>query len=217
VGDLLKNLKYLNLLFLIVLWGANIFAAINGFFDNDGAEQAIITPASYTFLIWILIYLLLTGFVLFQFSREGKNNIKVKKIDWLFIISVLLNVMWLYIWENKNYILSIIIIFVYFVILMNIYITLEPERKTYSKNEMIFVKLPFSINFAWVTVAMAVNIANVLKYYGILGSNEIMISIGLLGIVGFITYMNFKKTRDWAYVATIAWGFVGILVNVISS
>lgn len=216
MGEWVKNLKYLNLLFLLVLWGANIYAAMNGFFNNDGAEKALITPAGYTFLIWIVIYVSLTGFVIYMFSKEGKRNVIANKIDWMFIISVLLNIMWLYIWENKNYILSFIIIFVYFIILMNIYITLEPDKKAYNIKELIFVKIPFSINFAWVGVALVVNLANVLKYYGLMGENEIMISLGLIGIVLWIAYLNFKKTKDWAYLLTIVWAFVGIFVNIIT-
>ena len=133
----------------------------------------------------------------------------------MFIVSVLLNAIWLYVWENKNYILSVIILFVYFIILANIYITLEPKTRPINIKERLYVRLPFTINFAWVTLALAVNVANVANIYGVTGSLEILISLLLLGGVLWITYWNYRKTKDFAFLGTIIWGMIGIIVNLI--
>ena len=211
----MRKIQYLNVLFLLVLWGANIYAVMEGFFINDNSMRSPIAPASYTYIIWGLIYVLLTGFTIYQFTKDGRRSPGVRKIEWMFIVSVLLNAIWLYVWENKNYILSVIILLVYFLILANIYIMLEPKTKPINIKERLLVRLPFTINFAWVTLALAVNLSNVLNIFGVNVSLEVLINVILLGLVLWITYWNYRKTKDFAFLGTITWGMIGIVVNLI--
>lgn len=64
-------------------------------------------------------------------------------------------------------------------------------------------------------LALAVNVANVANIYGVTGSLEVLISLVLLGGVLWITYWNYRKTKGFAFLGTIIWGMIGIIVNLI--
>lgn len=49
--------------------------------------------ATWVFLLWSLIHLLLAGFVIYQWS-EAANEAAMQGVGWQFIISALLNSLW---------------------------------------------------------------------------------------------------------------------------
>jgi tryptophan-rich sensory protein len=60
------------------------------------ANPTLITPAGYVFSIWGVIYILLGVFVVFQALPSLKGKDYRKRIDWLFVLSSLLSILWLF-------------------------------------------------------------------------------------------------------------------------
>ncbi|MEM3357046.1 MAG: tryptophan-rich sensory protein, partial [Candidatus Bathyarchaeia archaeon] len=75
------------------------------------ANPTLITPAGYVFSIWGIIYILLGVFVIFQALPSEKGKDYQKRIGWLFILSSLLNVAWLFLWQFEQLIPSIVLMF----------------------------------------------------------------------------------------------------------
>jgi hypothetical protein len=75
------------------------------------AYPTLITPAGYVFAIWGIIYVLLGVFVVFQALPSQKDKEYQKKIDWLFILSSLFNIVWLFLWQSEYLGWSVVVIF----------------------------------------------------------------------------------------------------------
>lgn len=63
------------------------------------AFSSLITPAGYVFAIWGIIYILLGVFVVYQALPSQRGKDYQNKISWLFVLSSLFNIVWLFFWS----------------------------------------------------------------------------------------------------------------------
>ena len=82
----------------------------------------LVTPAGYVFSIWGIIYILLGVFVVYQAlpSQQGKDY--QKKISWLFVLSSLANIIWLFLWQSESLGISVLLMFLLLASLILIYL-----------------------------------------------------------------------------------------------
>jgi len=135
-------------------------------------------PTGITFTIWGVIYLLLAAHTLYQlglFRKKGEEvkTALLKDVGILFGISSLANFGWIFAWHYKVIPLSMVLMLVILVCLALIYIRINKE--TLTANEKIFIRLPFSVYFGWITVATIANATTL--FVDMLGS-----PVNLLGI-----------------------------------
>lgn len=81
----------------------------------------LFTPAGYVFSIWGIVYLLLLIFVLYQMLPQQREAAFLHKISFLFVLSSVANVSWLFLWHYEQITLSIVPMFVLLVTLISIY------------------------------------------------------------------------------------------------
>ena len=100
-----------------------------------------------------------------------------------------------------------------------ILIVREINEEEFSLREKIFIRLPFSVYFGWITVATIANATTLLVSLGWdgFGISEptwtvIIIAVGLA--IGIATML---RNRDIAYGLVIIWAYVGILIKHISA
>lgn len=201
---------------------ANIIP-ING--QNTGevsdSYPNLFAPAGYTFSIWGLIYLLLGAYTLYQLGFFGnKNNHMIdsllNKIGFYFSVSSIANVFWIFAWHYDfiGVSLSLMIIILISLIIIN-RILKQEEIKT---REKLFIRLPFSVYFGWITVATIANVTTWLvsinwNGFGIseVAWTVIVLLVGI--IIGILTLLD---NNDVNYGLVIIWAYVGILVKHIS-
>lgn len=176
----------------------------------------LFTPAGLTFSIWGVIYLLLAAYTIYQFdffkSRVLNKNI-IEKIGIYFTITSIANSIWIFLWHYRAISLSVIMIVLMLIFLIIINMKLKKEELIF--REKLFIKLPFSIYFGWITIA---TIANITTYLVSIGWNRFGISdwiwtimvliIGLL--IGGLTMI---KNQDFWYGLVIVWAYIGILIR----
>ena len=100
-------LKYANIIFFALTVVVNSLAGGTKFIGGQltaavsDANPTLITPAGYVFSIWGIIYMLLGVFIVYQAlpSQQGKDY--QAKIGWLFILSSLINIGWLFLWQVR--------------------------------------------------------------------------------------------------------------------
>lgn len=179
----------------------------------------LFAPAGITFSIWGLIYLLLGLYVLYQFGVFSKINLKNKnllnKIGIYFIISSIANALWIFSWHYGLLYLSVLLMATILLCLIKINLLL---RKNKSK-EFLFLNLPFSIYFGWITVATIANITILLVNLGWNGfgiSDSIWTIVILLvgSVIGILTSL---KNKDVAYISVFIWAYIGIIIKHTSS
>ncbi len=186
--------------------------------DNLGN---LFTPAGLTFSIWGLIYLLLLGYTIYQFSigqglsatDEEKGNSRIRRY---FILNALANIAWIFAWHYGIIWSSVLLMLVLLITLIKIADIVNNHKLT--GKQKLFIRLPFSVYFGWITVATIANVTALLvsiQWNGFGISETIWTCVILLiGLVIGILRMN----KDWnaAYGLVFVWAYSGILLKHLS-
>ncbi|MFB3890159.1 MAG: tryptophan-rich sensory protein [Candidatus Bathyarchaeia archaeon] len=215
----------------ITLQAANILAfaitlAINGLTNttllggkNTGQISdlypTLITPAGYVFAIWGVIYTLLAVFVVYQALPGQRDKPFLREVSFLFVLSCVLNVLWLFLWQYEYIALSVVLMLALLATLVAIYLRLKIGKSDAALKEKACVHLPFSVYLGWITVAAAANVAAALSSLGWVKWNPADAAYALLAIVAVlvITLVVLAARRDVAYGLVIVWALVGIAVK----
>lgn len=181
----------------------------------------LFAPAGYTFAIWGLIYALLLIYTIYQLgifrkSFNRKDRSLLDRVGVLFAISSIVNTMWIFAWHYNIIWLSLILISI--VLISLILINMELKKTELILSEKIFVRIPFSVYFGWITIATIANVTTFLvsiNWNGFGISENIWTVVVLL--IGFlITSLVTFKNKDIFYGATVIWAYTGILMKHIS-
>ena len=218
-----KVIRYIVLVTYIIMVVANGLAEslpINGQTTGQISDKYsnLFAPAGYTFSIWGLIYFLLALYTLYQLPiwKNNKNSDLLDQIGIYFSISSIANAIWIIDWHYDLIGLSVLIMVL--ILLCLIHINEMILGATLSNREKVFVRLPFSIYFGWITIA---TIANVTTFLVSIGWNGFGISdtfwtilILIVGAAIGITVMI--RNKDIAYGLVFVWAYIGILMKHIS-
>ena len=178
-------------------------------------HPTLITPAGYVFSIWGVIYILLGIFVVFQALPSEKGKEHQNRIGWLFILSSLLNIFWLFLWQYEYLSLSVVLMFLLLATLIAIYLRLNIGKSAASLREKLAVHLPFSFYLGWITIASIANVAVFLvseNWDGFGISQETWATLIII-IALLITLLVIVTRKDVAYGLVIIWALVGIAVK----
>jgi hypothetical protein len=173
----------------------------------------LVTPAGYVFAIWGVIYVLLFAFVLYQALLSQKDKPFENQIGGLFILSSLFNCLWIFLWQYNYISLSVIAILGLLATLVAIYLRLGVGAARVSLRERLFVHLPFSVYFGWITVATLADVAAALVYARWNGLSPDVWAVALLLVALAVTLTVIVTRRDIAYSLVIVWALAGIAVN----
>ncbi|MFP4645962.1 MAG: tryptophan-rich sensory protein [Candidatus Woesearchaeota archaeon] len=181
----------------------------------------LFAPAGVTFSIWGLIYLLLAGYVLYQFISFGKKESRkneglLKRINSLFIISSIANISWIFAWHYDFIGLSVLIMAVLLIALIRIADILRLQK--FSSLEKLFLSTPFSVYFGWITVA---TIANVTVFLVSIGWGGFGIADFIWTIIMLLTGLaigiwRMNRDNSIAYGLVLIWAYLGILLKHLS-
>lgn len=196
----------------IVMITMNYTVGMSGTDVSDAANnnEAIIQPAGFSFSIWGLIYILLFIWMIYLFfSKKDKSYITARLKFWP-ILNFLLNGVWIIVFTQEWVLASVIIIAALLYTLAMIFTSISET------NYHWFDRLPFSIYFAWVTVATIVNIFTLTTANNvdtILGMGELTWTIIVLIVAALIGLAIGLIFKDWLYPLVLIWPFIGIYVN----
>jgi hypothetical protein len=169
-----------------------------------------ITPASYAFAIWSLIYSGLVAFSIYQ--ALPKNLAQFRSIRTVYILSCAANCAWLYFWHAEAILISLLVIFVLLGSLAFINVRL---RETEKHGEYWLAKAPFGIYFGWVTAATILNATIALVYLNVRVSDSAtnLIGAGLLLIAAALGVIIRFRLTNYFYPLAIAWALTAIAVK----
>lgn len=202
---------------------ANILP-INGITTGEVSDSYpnLFAPAGLTFSIWGVIYFLLGLYAIYQLFgfKKVSSALKVnyiKKINIYFILSSLANIAWILSWHYNFIGVSTLLIFSLLICLILIN-QLTKDTGVLSTKDKIFIRLPFSIYFGWITVASIANVTTLLvdiewNGWG-LSDQTWTIIILIVGLV--IAVVTMISNKDIAYGLTILWAYFGIAYKHVS-
>ena len=216
-----KILKSANIIFYILTIVINSLAGgttlIGGKLTAtiSDSNPTLVTPAGYVFSIWGIIYILLGAFVIYQALPSRNNRGFTERIGWLFVLSSIINVVWIFFWQFEYLAVSVVLIFLLLATLIAIYVRLGVGKSKVGLDDRLAVHLPFSVYLGWITVASIANVATALvslNWDGAGITSETW-AIFVVAVALVITALMLITRRDIAYSLVIIWALVGIAVK----
>jgi hypothetical protein len=212
--------RYVNLLAVIATITVNALAnslPLNGQTTGEisGRFQVFFVPAGYVFSIWGVIYLALLAFSIYQILPSQRENPRLRNIGYLFLLSCIANMAWLFLWHYEYFIATVGVMIILLLSLIGIYSRLQIGRVRVKSPERWCVYIPFSIYLGWITVATIANITTVLYYvqWSGWGIRPEVWALIMLATAFLITTAVALTRRDLAYILVIIWAFAGIAVK----
>jgi hypothetical protein len=144
-------LKIVNIVVYFLFLGTNIYTVAGPGDVYVSSKETYFTPASWTFLIWSLIHLLLLGYLLYQFTDGGKAII-VDGVGWRFPVLGVLIAIYVNVWARGHYIWAFVISLFVNSAVTHIYWVVKKDHHAGGWADEIFVHLPFSLAHGWITV-----------------------------------------------------------------
>lgn len=196
---------------------ANILP-INGM--NTGEVSALypslFTPAGLTFSIWSVIYLLLIGYVVVQWTRINSPEYEklYRSLTPTLLASCVLNMSWILAWHFLFVWLSVIIMVALLLTLIRLFLTLEQHEPT-GIVDRILIHLPFTIYLSWICVATIANSSTALISEGWQGGflSEQTWTVILMSIATLLAaVITFRFTKP-AFAAVVLWALLGIFIR----
>lgn len=211
---------WINVIAVIATIGINGLAnalPLNGVTTGEISDRfdVYFVPAGYVFSIWGVIYLGLIAFAIYQALPSQRDNPRLIRVGYLFALSCVANIAWLFLWHYELFPLTLIAMVALLGLLIGIYTRLGIGREEAPAAEQWLVRLPFSIYLGWVSVATIANVTSLLDYLGWngWGISEVAWAVVMLVIGAGLTTVVSLSRRDVAYALVIVWAFVGIAVK----
>lgn len=210
-----RKKAWVNALFLLVTLifnGLGAFGVINGLSQKDISDRYItlITPAPSTFSIWSLIYtlLIISTIVMIVKKDDAYYEKAIDRISNLFIISSVLNIIWIVTFSYLQIALSSLFILGFVITLTLICIILIKI----DDGKHILLPLTFGMYTGWLFIATVVNIAAALvkaNWGGFGISPEIWASV-ILMISIVLVLIVMRSIHNVIFPLPIAWAYLGI-------
>lgn len=174
----------------------------------------LFVPANYVFGIWGVIYLLLAVYAVAQALPALRANERVQSVAWPFVLSGVLNAVWLVLWQTLLVYWSVLVMLLLLATLLVIYMRLRGGVRA-SPAERWTVRLPFSIYLGWISVATIANVSAALYHaqwsgWGLPAATWALIMLGVATLLGLLMLWT---RRDVGYAAVLVWAFLGIAVK----
>jgi len=216
-----RTLKVANIVFYILTIVINGLAGgttlIGGRLTATVSDSnpTLITPAGYVFSIWGIIYILLGAFVIYQALPSRNNRGFTQRIGWLFVLSSIINIVWIFFWQFEYLVVSVVLIFLLLASLIAIYVRLGVGKSKVGLDDRLAVHLPFSVYLGWITVASIANVATTLVSLNWNGGgiHPETWAILVVAVALVITALMLITRKDVAYSLVIIWALVGIAVK----
>lgn len=194
----------------IGVFGPRVEESAGGAF---AADATLLTPASWAFSIWSLIYLLLVGYVVWQWlTPDHPVN---ARIFGPVVVSMLLNAGWLLVARAGWVWLSVVVILALAVDLALLVLRLG-ERSPDSGIERVVVDGTFGIYLGWVSVASVANITTALVSSGIdppTPTAELLAVVALTLAAALGAVYASRLGGRWAVAGAMSWALVAIAIG----
>jgi benzodiazapine receptor len=177
--------------------------------------EVYFVPAGYVFAIWGLIYLALIAYSIYQALPAQRDNPRLRRVGYLYVLSCAANIAWLYLWHWERFPLTLIAMVALLLLLIGIYLMLGIGWTPVSRAETWLVRVPFSIYLGWITVATVANATTLLESIGWdrWGISAVAWAVIMLVVAAIVASLVSITRGDLAYVAVIVWAFAGIAVK----
>lgn len=175
----------------------------------------LIVPSGYAFAIWSIIYIGLIAFPIYHFFKRRELSSGWKEIHMWYAINVVLNGLWLVFASYDWQWMTVVVIAI---MLMSLYRINEIFNKMESQKEewnYTMERLVFSIYYAWITLATALNVSSALHFYSWdgWGVSQINWTLIIMAVAAAIAGHIAWHKDDRPYAAVVVWAFIALALR----
>lgn len=204
-------IKYINLLLFAVMIVMNYLAnalPINGKTTGELSDMYpnLFVPAGITFSIWGVIYLLLLGYCIIQFTSS--DQAAFASIGWLFAATCVFNSLWIVAWHYQKLPLSLII-------MLGLLVTLILINMRLTGAGAWLIKAAFGVYLGWICIATIANVTALLVNYdwNRFGISEVAWTIIMISVGTIIVALAISNFRNAFIGLAVIWAFTGIIIK----
>lgn len=203
---------------LLMLWvnGAAERVPFNGHTTAQlsDAFHVFVTPASYTFLIWAMLYPGLVAYSVYQLVSSHRYATRLQRIQAPYVLSCAANIGWLLLWHYEYFVASLLAMLVLLASLVVIYRRLQ-LRAAGTALERWCVDYVFGAYVAWISMATLINLAVVVDFLqlsagGVRALDWAMLMVGIATAIGSTMALT---RRDPVFLLVILWALAGIALK----
>lgn len=201
-----RNLNIVSAITFIITLVVNAISTIGLFSVTPVKEISdrftnLLVPMGYTFsVIWSLIYVGLAYYTIKELvGKEDKYDITA-----LYIITNILNVLWIVTYTAEMYLIATLIIIGLFIVLTNILFSIKDNS---------FEKVLFSVYTTWILIASAVSIISYLTTLNFVPFDSLLMKVtAVILVVTTLVFVQMNK-NNIAMKLTYVFALTGILAN----
>ena len=221
----IKTLQVMNWVFFLAMIFVNYLA--NALPINDKTTKQLsdqypnlFVPASITFSIWGVIYLLLLVFCVKQSKSLFSRQVDIATADTValvgprFIFTCVLNMLWIFSWHYEYIVFSVVVMLLFLAQLVVINARTNALAPYLTGSSRFAVKASFGVYLGWICIATIANITALLVNSGWngWGQSELFWTTIMVLIGAVITAFALIRLKN-AYIGlAVIWAFVGIII-----
>jgi len=221
----IKALQVFNWVFFAVMVGANYLANALPFNNKTTGQLSdqypnLFVPAPLTFAIWGVIYLLLLFFCIKQSKSLFQKHVDEATADTVgiigtrFIVSCILNVLWILSWHYEYLIFSVLVMLALLTQLISINTRLNTITPYLNKASRMAIKAPFGGYLGWICIATIANITAVLVGTGWngWGQSETFWATTMIVVGAIVSSWALLKLKNAYLGLSVVWALAGIII-----
>lgn len=213
-----KTKSWINLGLLLLTLGVNALGSMGVINDTSQGEVSdryatLITPDSFAFSIWSVIYTLLFVSIIVMIIKHQSPYFEkaIHKISYLFWATCLLNITWIVTFSYLLVGLSTVFIFVFLIAM----VLIVKQLGTIHSKKRWLLPVTFGLYGGWLFIATVVNVATWLvqiEWDGFGISDEVWM-IAILIVAVLLTSLVTWNVKNAVFPLPVAWGYFGIYNN----
>ena len=218
--DLIR--QWANFIAIIGAFGTNVWAnvaPINGLTIGEISNQlfpnVLITPASYAFAIWGVIYLGLISLAIYQVLPNHRDDLYLRKMGYFLVIASGAQILWVFLFLSRFFWLSVVAMLVILIALIMLYLRLKSSSSPLSHKQKWLVNFPISVYFGWISVATIVNVALALTWvnWNGFGLSNTTWTIMMIVVAAVVASLITLQRQDKIYCGVFVWALIAIGVR----
>jgi tryptophan-rich sensory protein len=180
----------------------------------------LLTPATYAFAIWTLIFALCAAYAAYQARPARRADPLLRRVGWWTAAAMVANTLWELAFPTRRFVAANLLIFAMLAALVAVQVCYARagtagELRPASRAEPWLVRGAFSLFLGWITVASVANTAQTLTALGWEGAGvpPTAWAVALLGAAAAIGAWATRRlgANVW-YALAVAWALAGIAV-----
>lgn len=181
----------------------------------------LFSPISYSYFILLPISLLFLGFTLYQAGLiiRGKSKLEIDRFEKFRLFFILISVVSTLSTISLHYDFMALSLALLLIVVISLFHSISMiGYEDLSKWDKVFIRLPFSMYFAWVLIEVVIMLVSLLisigwQSFGVTALNS---TIALVLIITILSLMLMFRFRNLGFGLTMIWGLSGILMKHLS-